>query len=104
MNSITILTDAFLQASLRDFFTDWYPVFGVFFMAALLAVFILIYKGTLGATRPETVKGNQPQQVLWEEVQGVDAAKEELIDVTEWLKDPARFKALGARAPRGVLL
>ena len=100
----TILIQAAETASLRVFFTDWYPVFGVFFMAALLAVFILIYRGTLGATRPETVKGAQPQRVLWEEVQVVDAAKEELIDVTEWLKDPQRFEALGARAPRGVLL
>lgn len=104
MTSITTLTGALAEATIRDFFSDWYPVFGVFFMAALLFVFILIYRGTLGATRPETVKGSQPQRVLWDEVQGVDAAKEELIDVTEWLKDPARFKALGARAPRGVLL
>ena len=42
--------------------------------------------------------------MLWEEVQGVDAAKEELVDVAEWLKDPKRFAGLGARAPRGVLL
>ncbi|MDP9276907.1 MAG: AAA family ATPase [Actinomycetota bacterium] len=90
--------------SVRGFFTDWYPVFGVFFMAALLGIFILIYKGTLGATRPETVKATHAGPVLWEEVQGVDAAKSELLDVTEWLKDPDRFEALGARAPRGVLL
>ncbi len=38
------------------------------------------------------------------QVQGVDAAKEELVDVAEWLKDPKRFEGLGARAPRGVLL
>jgi cell division protease FtsH len=104
MISGTILIETLVAASLRGFFSDWYPVFGVFFMAALLAVFILIYKGTLGATRPETLKATKTGPVLWEEVQGVDAAKAELIDVTEWLKDPARFEALGARAPRGVLL
>ena len=104
MISGTILIEAVESASVRSFFTEWYPVFGVFFMAALLAVFILIYRGTLGATRPETVKASQAAPVLWEEVQGVDAAKEELVDVTEWLKDPGRFESLGARAPRGVLL
>jgi cell division protease FtsH len=104
MSSGTVLIEAVLSASLRGFFTDWYPVFGVFFMAALLFVFVLIYKGTLGATRPETVKGSKSAPVLWDEVQGVDAAKAELIDVAEWLKDPDRFDALGARAPRGVLL
>jgi len=104
MISGTILIEAVTGASMRAFFTDWYPVFGVFFMAALLGIFILIYKGTLGATRPETVKATHAGPVLWEEVQGVDAAKSELLDVTEWLKDPDRFEALGARAPRGVLL
>ncbi|MGA8925289.1 MAG: AAA family ATPase, partial [Solirubrobacterales bacterium] len=52
----------------------------------------------------ESVKASKTAPVLWEEVQGVDAAKEELVDVAEWLKDPKRFEALGARAPRGVLL
>jgi ATP-dependent Zn protease len=100
----TILTDALTTADIRGFFTDWYPVFGVFFMAALLAVFVLIYRGTLGSTRPETVKASRTAPVLWEDVQGVDAAKAELIDVTEWLKDPGRFEAHGAPAPRRVLL
>jgi cell division protease FtsH len=100
----TILIEALTTASIRGFFSDWYEVFGVVFMAGLLAIFLLIYRGTLGATRPETVKASKSAPVLWEEVQGVDAAKEELIDVAEWLKDPARFEALGARAPRGVLL
>ncbi len=104
MSTATILIQAVDSTGLRNFFSDWYPVFGVFFMAALLAVFILIYKGTLGATKPETVKANHAAPVLWEEVQGVDAAKAELVDVAEWLKDPDRFEALGARAPRGVLL
>jgi cell division protease FtsH len=104
MNLATILIQAVESASFRDFVNEWYPVFAVFFMAALLLVFVLIYKGTLGATKPETVKASRAAPVLWEEVQGVDAAKAELIDVAEWLKDPDRFEALGARAPRGVLL
>ncbi len=58
----------------------------------------------MGATKPETVKASQTKPVLWEEVQGVDAAKDELMDVAEWLRDPERFAALGARPPRGVLL
>ena len=91
-------------ASLTTFFLDWYPVFGVFFMAALLIVFIMILRGTMRTTRPETVRASQTAPVLWEEVQGVDPAKEELVDVVEWLRDPDRFEALGARAPRGVLL
>src|SRR6266516_390162 len=86
------------------FFLDWYPVFGGLSMAGILAVFLYIARGMMGTTRPETVKSSKTEQVLWDEVQGVDAAKDELVDVAEWLKDPKRFEALGARAPRGVLL
>jgi cell division protease FtsH len=91
-------------ADIKGFFFDWYPVFGVFFMAILLVIFSTLLRSTLGSTRPETVKGSKTKPVLWEEVQGVDAAKDELIDVTAWLKEPERFSALGASAPRGVLL
>jgi len=91
-------------AGIQEFFFDWYPIFGVVFMFGLLIVFVTLLRGTLGATKPETVKASKTEPVLWEEVQGVDAAKDELIDVAEWLRDPERFAALGAQAPRGVLL
>ncbi len=90
--------------SVKAFFFDWYPVFGVFFMFGLLIVFVTLLRGTLGATKPETVKASKTEPVLWEEVQGVDAAKDELMDVAAWLRDPDRFAALGAQPPRGVLL
>src|SRR3954463_27994 len=93
-----------LLASIQEFFFDWYPVFGVFFSAGLLIVFVLLLRSTMGTPRPETVKGSKTERVRWEEVQGIDPAKEELVDVAEWLRDPKRFEALGARAPRGVLL
>jgi cell division protease FtsH len=95
---------ALIIASLTDFVFEWYPVFGVLFSAGLLVVFIMLLRHAMGTTRPETVKASHTAPVLWDEVQGVDAAKEELVDVAEWLKDPKRFEALGARAPRGVLL
>jgi cell division protease FtsH len=88
----------------QEFFFDWYPVFGVLFMAMLLFVFLRLLGSTMGSTKPETVKASQTEPVLWEEVQGVDAAKDELMDVAEWLREPDRFAALGARPPRGVLL
>jgi cell division protease FtsH len=91
-------------ASINEFIFDWYPVFGVLFSGGLLVVFVLLLRNAMGTTRPETVKASRTTPVLWDEVQGVDAAKEELVDVAEWLRDPKRFAALGARAPRGVLL
>ncbi|HEX7279846.1 MAG TPA: AAA family ATPase [Solirubrobacterales bacterium] len=93
-----------MATEIQEFFFDWYPVFGVFFMAMLLFVFLKMTRGMLGTTKPETVKASRTEPVLWEEVQGVDAAKEELMDVAAWLREPERFSALGAQAPRGVLL
>jgi cell division protease FtsH len=90
--------------AIQEFFFDWYPVFGVIFMAALLFVFLKLMRSTVGSTKPETIKASQTEPVLWDEVQGVDAAKDELMDVAAWLRDPDRFAALGARPPCGVLL
>src|SRR6478609_7215856 len=98
------LIQALTAGDIKGFFFDWYPVFGVFFMFALLAVFVTLLRSTMGSTKPETVKASKTKPVLWEEVQGVDAAKDELMDVAEWLREPDRFAALGAQPPRGVLL
>jgi len=93
-----------LASDIQEFFFNWYPVFGVVFMACLLMVFLRLMRSTMGTTKPETVKASETKPVLWEEVQGVDAAKDELMDVAEWLREPDRFAALGAQPPRGVLL
>jgi len=98
------LIQAVAASEIQHFFFNWYPVFGVFFMAGLLLVFLRLMRSTMGTTKPETVKASKTAPVLWDEVQGVDAAKDELMDVAEWLRDPERFAALGAQPPRGVLL
>ncbi len=98
------LTQALQTSDIQTFAFNWYPVFGVIFMFALLLIFLKLMRGTMGTTKPETVKASSTAPVLWEEVQGVDAAKDELMDVAEWLRDPERFAALGAQPPRGVLL
>ncbi len=44
------------------------------------------------------------QKVTFADVAGADEEKEELMEIVEFLKDPARFEAFGARIPKGVLL
>ncbi|WP_213697872.1 ATP-dependent zinc metalloprotease FtsH [Acetomicrobium sp.] len=46
---------------------------------------------------------NRPK-VTFDDVAGCDEAKEELYEVIEFLRNPRKFSALGARVPRGVLL
>lgn len=43
-------------------------------------------------------------KVTFEDVAGIDEAKEELTEVVDFLKEPSRFTRLGGRIPKGVLL
>ncbi|RTL80507.1 MAG: ATP-dependent metallopeptidase FtsH/Yme1/Tma family protein [Hyphomicrobiales bacterium] len=43
-------------------------------------------------------------KVTFDDVAGVDEAKEDLQEIVEFLRDPAKFQRLGGRIPRGVLL
>lgn len=56
-----------------------------------------------GKSRARMFSGDQPT-VTFEDVAGVEEAKEELQEVVEFLKEPQKFIALGARIPKGVLL
>jgi len=44
------------------------------------------------------------RKVTFEDVAGADEEKEELVEVVEFLKNPAKFNSLGARIPKGILL
>ena len=43
-------------------------------------------------------------KVTFEDVAGVDEAKDELTEIVDFLKKPQRYTDIGARIPKGVLL
>jgi cell division protease FtsH len=58
---------------------------------------------SFGKSRARMFTGDQPT-VTFQDVAGVEEAKEELREVVEFLREPEKFISLGARIPKGVLL
>jgi cell division protease FtsH len=56
-----------------------------------------------GKARPRTASKDQPK-VTFADVAGADEAVAELEEIKEFLQDPAKFQAIGAKVPKGVLL
>lgn len=58
---------------------------------------------SFGKSRARMFTGDHPT-VTFDDIAGVEEAKEELWEVVEFLREPEKFIALGARIPKGVLL
>jgi cell division protease FtsH len=55
-------------------------------------------------TKPQEITPRSKSAVEWDDVAGIDETKDELREVVEFLTDPKRFKKLGAKVPKGILL
>jgi cell division protease FtsH len=58
---------------------------------------------SFGKSRAKLSSSSQ-KKVTFKDVAGVDEAKEELLEIIEFLKEPQKFQKLGGRIPKGVLL
>ena len=58
---------------------------------------------SFGKSKARMFSGDHPS-ITFDDVAGVEEAKEDLAEIVEFLKEPEKFIALGARIPKGVLL
>src|SRR5216117_1394046 len=59
--------------------------------------------GNFGRSRHK-ITSKEHTNVTFDDVAGVEEAKEEVMEIVEFLKNPKKFQRLGGRIPRGVLL
>ncbi|MGO9819980.1 MAG: ATP-dependent zinc metalloprotease FtsH [Solirubrobacteraceae bacterium] len=89
-------------------------IFGFGPTLLLIALFVVIIRRasggggagglmSFGRSRARRVEASD-QQITFEDVAGIDEAKEELTEIVDFLKEPDKYLKLGARIPRGVLL
>ncbi|MFN8052832.1 MAG: ATP-dependent zinc metalloprotease FtsH [Acidimicrobiales bacterium] len=103
-NRVATTADAESTSALETFLSDYLPtllVVGVF------AWFVLQMQNggrsaSFGRSRAKRTK--DAPDVRFSDVAGADEAVDELREIKEFLEDPHRFAALGAKVPRGVLL
>ncbi len=84
-------------------FLPWILIIGIFFLIARRATQSQQNIFSFGKSRAKMVLEDRPT-TTFADVAGVDEAKNDLVEVVEFLKTPQKFQRLGGKIPRGVLL
>jgi cell division protease FtsH len=84
-------------------FLPWIFLIGVFFFIARRATQGQQNIFSFGKSRAKLVLEDRPS-TTFADVAGVDEAKNDLVEVVEFLKTPTKFQKLGGKIPRGILL
>jgi cell division protease FtsH len=90
--------------SIWDHISNAIQYWGPIVFMALIVFLLFKTMRLMPKTKPQEIKPDSASAVSWDAVAGVDEAKAELREVVDFLRDPKRFVALGAKVPKGILL
>ena len=80
-------------------------ILGIVFMAVVGFSLYRVTSGRIPALESKTREAQESSlTVTFDDVAGVDEAKEEVKEIVDFLREPGRFAAIGGRIPKGVLL
>ncbi len=88
----------------------WNIVYPILYLAFGIFIIVMIFKLIAGSNKgamnfgKSRAKAYTSHKVKFSDVAGTEEEKEELAEIVEFLKNPGKFTALGARIPKGVLL
>ena len=96
------------QGLLMQIFISWFP------MLLLIGIWVFFLRQmqgggagrgamSFGKSRARMM-GEDQIKITFADVAGVDEAKEEVVELVEFLRDPSKFQKLGGKIPRGVLM
>jgi len=94
----------FLIALGYDEIERYVPLWAPVLILGLICYFMWRTVKLMPQTKPQEITAKSKTPVTFADVAGVDETKDELREIVEFLSDPKRFKRLGARVPKGILL